>query len=112
MTGGAEDERQVSVTEEMEEESLRIPAWKKRSRSESLRRRRGVAQNPCVEEEESLRIPAWNLANNRLRVRQVIALLDQDVLDAMSDRRPDLDDASELPEFDAAPISSLSLSLS
>ena len=111
VTGGGENELQVAVTEEMEEESLRIPAWKKRSRSKSLRGRRGVAQNPCVEKEESLRIPAWHLAYNRRRVRQVVALLDQDVLYAMSDRGPDLDDANELQEFDAAPSSSLSLSL-
>ena len=37
MRGGDEDELQVAVTEEMEEEeSLKIPAWKKRSRSKSL----------------------------------------------------------------------------
>ncbi len=48
------------VAEKKEEaESLRIPSWKKRSRSESPLGRRGVVQNPGVEEEESLRIPAW-----------------------------------------------------
>ena len=46
--------------------------------------KRGVARNPCLEKEESLEIPAWHLANNRLRMRQVIALLDTDVMDPMS----------------------------
>ena len=45
--------------EKEEEESLRIPAWQKSSRSESRRGRRGVVQIPGVEEEESLRIQAW-----------------------------------------------------
>ncbi len=36
-----------------------------------------------MELEESLKIPAWHLAHNRGRGRQVIILLDQNVLDAM-----------------------------
>ena len=44
-----------------------------------------VAEETEEEDEDSevRRLPAWHFAHNRRRARQVIALLDQDVLDAM-----------------------------
>ncbi len=74
-------------------------AWQKRSHSKSLRGRKGVTRNPCVEEKESLEIPgwkmwshskslAWHLTHNRRRVRQVVALVGQDVLHAISTDNP------------------------
>ena len=58
------------------------------SHSKSLGGRSGVTRNPCVKEEESLEIPASYLAHNRRRVRQVVALVGQDVLHAMSTDNP------------------------
>ena len=54
-----EDEENLVNVDPVAEESLRIPAWKKGSRSKSLLGKRGVAQNPCVKGEESLKIPTW-----------------------------------------------------
>ena len=43
-----------------------------------------IAEETEEEDSEVRTLPAWNLAHNRRLARQVIALLDQDVLDAMS----------------------------
>ena len=42
-----------------------------------------VAEETEEEDSEVRTLPAWHQAHNRRRARQVIALLDQDVLDAM-----------------------------
>ncbi len=42
-----------------------------------------IAEETEEEDADVRSLPAWPLAHNRLRARQVIALLDQDVLDAM-----------------------------
>ena len=42
-----------------------------------------IAEESEEEDSEVRTVPAWHLAHNRRRARQVIALLDQDVLDAM-----------------------------
>ena len=42
-----------------------------------------VAEESEDEDSEVRTLPAWHLAHNRRRARQVVALLDQDVLDAM-----------------------------
>jgi len=42
-----------------------------------------VAEESEEEDSDVRTLPAWHLAHNRRRARQVIALLDQDVLDAM-----------------------------
>ena len=42
-----------------------------------------IAEESEEEDAEVRTLPAWHLAHNRRRARQVIALLDQDVLDAM-----------------------------
>ena len=42
-----------------------------------------VAEESEEEDSEVRTLPAWHLAHNRRRARQVVALLDQDVLDAM-----------------------------
>jgi hypothetical protein len=42
-----------------------------------------IAEESEEEDAEVRTLPAWHLAHNRRRARQVVALLDQDVLDAM-----------------------------
>ena len=43
-----------------------------------------VAEETEEEDSEARTLPAWHQAHNRRRARQVIVLLDQNVLDAMS----------------------------
>ncbi len=43
-----------------------------------------IAEETEEEDSEVRTLPAWHLAHKRRRARQVIALRDQDVLDAMS----------------------------